>query len=60
MGNYSFNLHGFSRFLRIPSIMLNWIALFLSNFIVAKFLVEKGQQKSMPIHDSAMVKSSSN
>ncbi|WP_419875983.1 ABC transporter permease [Candidatus Pristimantibacillus sp. PTI5] len=40
----------------ISSIMLNWIALFLSNFIVAKFLVEEGQQKSMPIHESAMMK----
>ncbi|MBD2872646.1 ABC transporter permease [Paenibacillus arenilitoris] len=39
----------------ISSIMLNWIALFLSNFIVAKFLVEKGQQKSRPVHDSAML-----
>lgn len=39
----------------ISSIMLNWIALFLSNFIVSKFLLEKGQQKSMPIKESAMV-----
>ncbi|MUT67676.1 ABC transporter permease [Paenibacillus sp. NEAU-GSW1] len=37
----------------ISSIMLNWIALFLSNYIVAAFLLEEGQQKSRPIHDSA-------
>ncbi|MFF2484468.1 ABC transporter permease [Paenibacillus sp. NPDC058071] len=40
----------------ISSIMLNWIALFLSNFIVAKFLVLKGEQKSRPIHESASAK----
>ncbi|MGO4369920.1 ABC transporter permease [Paenibacillus sp. MCAF20] len=37
----------------ISSIMLNWIALFLSNFIVAKFLVQQGQQKTPNVHDSA-------
>lgn len=39
----------------ISSIMLNWIALFLSNYIVATFLVEKGQQKSRPVHESALL-----
>jgi len=40
----------------ISAIMLNWIALFLSNFIVVKFLVMEGQQKSHPIKESAMLK----
>jgi ABC-type uncharacterized transport system permease subunit len=39
----------------ISSIMLNWIALYLANLIVAKFLVQEGQQKSRNIHDSALV-----
>ncbi|ACS98746.1 ABC transporter permease [Paenibacillus sp. JDR-2] len=39
----------------ISSIMLNWIALFLSNYIVGTYLVMEGQQKSKPIHESALV-----
>ncbi|MFD0591128.1 ABC transporter permease [Paenibacillus sp. GCM10027627] len=39
----------------ISSIMLNWIALYLANYIVAKFLLEPGQQKSRPVHESALM-----
>lgn len=39
----------------ISSIMLNWTALYLANYIVAKFLLEEGQQKSRPIHESALM-----
>ncbi|MCZ8515574.1 ABC transporter permease [Paenibacillus filicis] len=37
----------------ITTIMLNWIALFLSNYILNAFLLQPGQQRSYPIHDSA-------
>lgn len=54
---------GFAGFLKgrwginevITTIMLNWIALYLSNFIVRVFLLEPGQQRSFMIHDSAKV-----
>ncbi|WP_127534138.1 ABC transporter permease [Paenibacillus kobensis] len=39
----------------ISSIMLNWIALYLSNFIIRQFLLEPGQQRSRMIHESASV-----
>ncbi|RTE09116.1 ABC transporter permease [Paenibacillus whitsoniae] len=37
----------------ITTIMLNWIALFLSNYIVNRFLLEPKQQRSYMIQDSA-------
>ncbi|OXM86595.1 ABC transporter permease [Paenibacillus rigui] len=37
----------------ITTIMLNWIALFLSNYMVNTFLLQPGQQRSYMIHDSA-------
>ncbi|MCD1260052.1 ABC transporter permease [Paenibacillus athensensis] len=37
----------------ITTIMLNWIALFLSNYIVNRFLLQPGQQRSYMIQDSA-------
>lgn len=39
----------------ISSIMLNWTALYSANYIVARFLLEKGQQKSRPIQESALM-----
>lgn len=39
----------------ISSIMLNWTALYLANYLVARFLLEQGQQKSRPIHESALM-----
>lgn len=39
----------------ISSIMLNWIALFLSNYIISTFLLMKGQQKSELVHESALM-----
>ncbi|MCU6710792.1 ABC transporter permease [Paenibacillus sp. J5C_2022] len=39
----------------ISSIMLNWIALYLANYIVSRYLMEPGQQKSKPIHESALM-----
>lgn len=39
----------------ITSIMLNWIALFLSNYIIGHFLVLKGQQRSQNIEPSASI-----
>ncbi|MED4604012.1 ABC transporter permease [Paenibacillus validus] len=39
----------------ITTIMLNWIALFLSNYIVREFLLQPGQQRSYKIHESAMI-----
>ncbi|MDF2958740.1 MAG: branched-chain amino acid transporter permease [Paenibacillus sp.] len=39
----------------ITTIMLNWIALFLSNYIVNRFLLQPGQQRSYMIHDSASI-----
>lgn len=35
--------------------MLNWIALYLSNFLVRMFALEPNQQRSYMIHDSAKV-----
>ncbi|MNH99179.1 beta-methylgalactoside transporter inner membrane component [compost metagenome] len=40
----------------ITTIMLNWIALFLSNYIVNRFLLEPGQQRSYKIQESASLK----
>jgi len=37
----------------ITTIMLNWIALFLANYIVGNFLVEPGQQRSYKVAESA-------
>jgi ABC-type uncharacterized transport system permease subunit len=37
----------------ITSIMLNWIALYLSNYIVNHFLLQPGQQRSYMIQDTA-------
>lgn len=39
----------------ISSIMLNWTALYLANYIVVRFLLEPGQQKSRPVHESALM-----
>ncbi len=39
----------------ITTIMLNWIALYLSNFIVNRFLLEPGQQRSYKVEDSAVL-----
>ncbi len=37
----------------ITTIMLNWMALYLSNYIVRAFLLEPKQQRTYLIHDSA-------
>lgn len=37
----------------ITSIMLNWIALFFSNYVISHFLLLKGQQRSMNILPTA-------
>jgi ABC-type uncharacterized transport system permease subunit len=37
----------------ISCIMLNWIALYLSNYLVRTLVLEKGQQRSQMIQDSA-------
>lgn len=37
----------------ISTIMLNWIGLYLANLIVIKFMQQQGQQRSVPIHNSA-------
>ncbi|UUZ81564.1 ABC transporter permease [Paenibacillus sp. P26] len=39
----------------ITTIMLNWIALYLGNYIVARFLLQPGQQRSYLIRDTASV-----
>ncbi|TVY08683.1 ABC transporter permease [Paenibacillus cremeus] len=39
----------------ITTIMLNWIALFLANYIVGHFLLQPGQQRSYVIHDTASI-----
>jgi ABC-type uncharacterized transport system permease subunit len=39
----------------ITTIMLNWIGLYLANFIVNHFLLEKGQQRSEMIDNSASI-----
>lgn len=40
----------------ITTIMLNWIALYLSNYIVSRFLIEPGQQRSRMIKPSASIR----
>ncbi|MBO8172513.1 MAG: ABC transporter permease [Bacillaceae bacterium] len=42
----------------IATIMLNWIALYLSNYIVKFFLIEPGQQRSRILSDSSWLSSS--
>ncbi|ANE47421.1 branched-chain amino acid ABC transporter permease [Paenibacillus swuensis] len=42
----------------ITTIMLNWTALYLSNYIVVTFLLEKGQQRTTMIHENASISSS--
>lgn len=37
----------------ITTIMLNWIALYLSSYIVQNFMLQPGQQRSLPIQASA-------
>lgn len=37
----------------ITTIMLNWIALYLSSYVVGHFMLQKGQQRSLPIQESA-------
>lgn len=39
----------------ITTIMLNWIALYLANYIVSHFLLQPGQQRSYMIRDTASV-----
>jgi ABC-type uncharacterized transport system permease subunit len=39
----------------ITTIMLNWIGLYLANYIVGEFLLQKGQQRSEMIHNSASI-----
>ncbi|MFM1650882.1 ABC transporter permease [Brevibacillus sp. B_LB10_24] len=39
----------------ITSIMLNWVALYFSNYILKTFLVPEGQQRSRDIHESASI-----
>lgn len=39
----------------ITTIMLNWIALYLGNYIVEHFLIQQGQQRSQMIHPSASI-----
>ncbi|MCR8642616.1 ABC transporter permease [Paenibacillus sp. N1-5-1-14] len=40
----------------ITSIMLNWIALYLANFIVGRYLLEPGQQRSYDIAPTASIR----
>ncbi|MCP3774314.1 ABC transporter permease [Paenibacillus sp. MZ04-78.2] len=37
----------------ITTIMLNWVALYISNYVVNQFLLQPGQQRSYPTQDSA-------
>jgi simple sugar transport system permease protein len=39
----------------ITTIMLNWIALFLANYIISHFLLEPGQQRTYHIHNTASI-----
>jgi simple sugar transport system permease protein len=39
----------------ITTIMLNWIALFLANYIITNFLLEPGQQRTYHIHETASI-----
>lgn len=41
----------------ITTIMLNWIALYVSNYVVGHFLLEPGQQRSYMIKPSASIRS---
>ncbi|MGD8191091.1 ABC transporter permease [Brevibacillus ginsengisoli] len=41
----------------ITTIMLNWTALYFSNFILAHYLVPEGQQNTQEIHQSASISS---
>lgn len=42
----------------ITSIMMNFIALYLANYLIGKFLLEPGTQRSKMIHGSASITSS--
>jgi general nucleoside transport system permease protein len=42
----------------ITSIMMNWIALFLANYLIGKFLLEEGTQRSKMINSGAAITSS--
>lgn len=39
----------------ITSIMMNWIALYFSNYILSAFLVPEGQQRSKDVKDTAII-----
>ncbi|CAM3406376.1 MULTISPECIES: ABC transporter permease [Brevibacillus] len=39
----------------ITSIMMNWIALYLANWVMNSFFVPKGQQRSEMVSDSAII-----
>lgn len=39
----------------ITSIMLNWIALYAANYILATFLVDEGQQTSRKVKETAVI-----
>jgi ABC-type uncharacterized transport system permease subunit len=39
----------------ISTIMLNWIALFLSNYVINRFLLEPGQAQSNKVQESASI-----
>lgn len=39
----------------ISTIMLNWIALFLANYMITHFLLEPGQQRTYHIHETASI-----
>jgi ABC-type uncharacterized transport system permease subunit len=39
----------------ITTIMMNWIALYLANFILASFLVPEGKQNSEPVKETAII-----
>lgn len=39
----------------ITTIMLNWIALYVANYIISRYLLQPGQQRSHLIRESAMI-----
>jgi general nucleoside transport system permease protein len=39
----------------ITSIMLNWVSLYLANYVISRFLLQPGQQRTYMIHDSASI-----
>lgn len=39
----------------ITTIMMNWIALYFSNYLLVTFLVPKGQQRSEEVKDTAVI-----